>query len=180
MSTRRDALRLLVLLCFFASTATSWHAGPVPTRRRVGQAAKQGVFKLPLPLPKEAPCEKPRKGLFRMAAVALALNGRRLLASAALALPRLGIAAWRMLPHKLPSWWRSTGLTTNGFGQAAFLASNVAYLFAGCRLIWAPSSLQPISLGVSMLVVCVASCAYHAAQCLHGCDSTEAARNELR
>ena len=84
------------------------------------------------------------------------------------------VRLWRLLPGKLPSWWRASGLTSDALGQVAFMASNVAYLGAGARLLSTPEA--PRSLGVLMLVVCAASCGYHAAQCVHGCGSEPASR----
>merc|ERR1719487_2331251 len=93
----------------------------------------------------------------------------------ALALPRLGQFAWESLPDRLPHFWRTpqSWLTKHGAGQAGFLASNVAYLYAGVRLL---QSAAPPVLGALTLVCCAASCGYHGAQCLHGCDSGAAAR----
>ena len=81
---------------------------------------------------------------------------------------------WRRLPHRLPKWWRTTGLTDDALGQIAFMLSNVAYLGAGYRLMQTREA--PPMLGVLMLLVCAASCAYHAAQCLHGTDAEPTAR----
>ena len=112
-----------------------------------------------------------RKPWFRLSILAL---GRPMLGAMALALPRAGVWLWRRLPGKLPSWWRTHGLTTDAFGQVAFMLSNVAYLGAGARLLMHAEA--PRSFGVLMLCVCAASCAYHGAQCLHGCHSEPTAR----
>ena len=96
------------------------------------------------------------------------------LGAAAVALPRPLVWIWRRLPSRLPKLWLARGLTTDLLGQAAFLASNVAYLGAGARLLLVREA--PKSLGVLMMLVCAASSAYHAAQCVHGCSSEPAAR----
>ena len=106
--------------------------------------------------------------------VTLALTGHMHLGAALVTLPRPLVWLWRRLPPQLPAWWAAHGLTTDLFGQAAFMASNVAYLGAGAQLLSTPQA--PRAMGVLMLVVCVASCVYHAAQCVHGCDSEPANR----
>lgn len=79
---------------------------------------------------------------------------------------------WRLLPGKLPRFWRASGLTTDSGGKVLFMLSNVAYLYAGLDLLMR----APPLFGSLTLAVCAASCAYHAAQCLHGCDSEASAR----
>ena len=102
------------------------------------------------------------------------LRLRQWVGAAAVALPRSLVWVWRRLPSRLPKLWVARGLTTDLLGQAAFLASNVAYLGAGARLLLVREA--PRSLGVLMLLVCAASSVYHAAQCVHGCSSEPAAR----
>mmetsp|Transcript_29741 Transcript_29741/g.79117 ORF Transcript_29741/g.79117 Transcript_29741/m.79117 type:complete len:227 (+) Transcript_29741:61-741(+) len=85
-------------------------------------------------------------------------------------LPRRIIA---MVPGRLPKWWLASGLTPNSWGRAAFLGSNVAYLAAGVRLL---ARAAPNPLGWLMLSCCGVSTAYHSMQCMHGCDSEEAAK----
>lgn len=105
--------------------------------------------------------------------LAMLLTGSRYMKALALALPRPFVWAWRRLPARLPSWWRARGLTKDALGQIAFMASNAAYFGAGMLLL---ASDATRSFGVMMLGVCVASCAYHLAQCLHGCESAQRER----
>ena len=92
-----------------------------------------------------------------------------------LAVPRFSVNIYRALPSKLPKFWQTPNhwLTKNEAGQALFLLSNVAYLYAGWHLL---AFGAPRLLGISVLSCCIASIAYHAAQCLHGPGSVPAAR----
>lgn len=112
-----------------------------------------------------------RKGL--AAALVLASQGFFACGAIALALPA---RVWRLLPGKLPKVWRVPrgAITTDAWGQAAFMFSNVAYLYAGVQLLLSlPHAPQ---YGALTLAVCAASVSYHAAQVIHGCDSEASAR----
>lgn len=160
--------RLCVLLVLMsAGIATTAFVPPIPFLR--GSKTKQIATR------KEEADEKPQaqKRVRWGGALMLAATGNTL-GAAMFVLPRPFVWMWRKLPGRLPSWWRTTGLTKDALGQIAFMASNVAYLGAGARMLLTPET--PRSFGTLMLFVTVASCAYHAAQCLHGVDSEPTAR----
>lgn len=100
------------------------------------------------------------QGFFACGAIVIALPSR----------------AWRMLPGKMPAFWRvpHDALTTDAAGRLGFMLSNVAYLYAGIQLLLALPHAPHY--GVLTLAVCGASCAYHAAQVLHGPESEASAR----
>lgn len=112
-----------------------------------------------------------RKGF--AAALVLASQGSYALGMLAIALPT---RVWRLLPGQLPKVWRVPrgALTTDTWGQAAFMLSNVAYLYAGVQLLL--SLPHAPHYGALTLAVCAASVSYHAAQVIHGCDSEASAR----
>lgn len=108
------------------------------------------------------------------AVVAAIAVPQTVVARAPIVIATLATKAWRLLPGRLPRFWQATGLTKHGVGQAVFMLSNVAYLYAGVDLLWLQRA--PPFFGSLTLLVCGASCAYHAAQCLHGTHSEAAAR----
>ena len=112
-----------------------------------------------------------RKGL--AAALVLASQGCYALGALAIALPT---RVWRLLPGQLPKVWRVPrgAVTTDTWGQAAFMLSNVAYLYAGVQLLL--SLPHAPHYGALTLAVCAASVSYHTAQVIHGCDSEASAR----
>lgn len=112
-------------------------------------------------------------------AAVMMLTGRAWMGTVMLALPRFTVDCslnfYKWLPNRLPKFWQTPShwLTKNGLGQSLFLLSNVAYLYAGVMLLMSDA---PRILGTSVLAVCAASCAYHAAQILHGTGSAPAAK----
>jgi hypothetical protein len=107
-----------------------------------------------------------------LALVAVIVGKQSLIRKGVRPLNRPFVSLWRRLPAQLPTWWRVSGLTTDTLGQVAFVASNIAYATSAA---WLVARRMPV-LGGLMGVVCTASCAYHIAQCVHGCDSEQAAR----
>ena len=165
----------LLLLALFAQLATGGFLLPLPFVQRPTPKSSDDNTEAEKDA-EEKPAEAPKRQEKRLRplALTLALTGHMHLGAALVTFPRSLVWLWRRLPPQLPTWWRAHGLTTDAFGQVAFMLSNVAYLGAGAQLLLTPQA--PRSMGVLMLVVCVASCAYHAAQCLHGCGSEPASR----
>jgi hypothetical protein len=100
--------------------------------------------------------------------------GRAGFVTVVLAAPRLLSRAWNCLPRRMPSWWTAGPLSKDARARAGFLLSNVAYAYAGLKLLLSTGA--PPVLGSMMLVVCAVSTLYHTAQCTHGCASSRAAR----
>ena len=169
-------MRRVVLAISVALATASFLPSP-PTKQRL---APRGS-----PAEKQQPASVPPRDSLAGKAKRIGI-GTLLLSSAGRMLPRIAagvksIAAgakstalwlWNRLPSRMPSWWAAHGLTTDVGGQVAFMASNIAYAYAGTQLLLRGAW----SLGALMLLVCAASSGYHSAQCLHGCESAPAAR----
>lgn len=165
----RKAFLLACVCCSCCAVLSQPKSPPSPARL---WRLRRPIKDQPSKVERKRPTEKARRRRRRRLGAALILTGQRALGVAVLALPRLSLWSWRALPASVPSWWRAHGLTSDALGQAAFLASNGSYLYAGLRLLGSGHGI----LGYLMLGVCAASCAYHGAQCGHGCGSAAAAR----
>ena len=176
----RLALLLLLLLATLASLTS---AGFAPTTMKgLGVLRKIQLPFLSPNVPGKQQPKKPQKPVQkkkitrrRSLAAVMMLTGRAWMGCILLALPRFSVSIYRSLPSKLPKFWQTPShwITKNQAGQALFLLSNVAYLYAGWHLL---AFGAPRVLGYSVLACCAASIAYHAAQCLHGTGSPPPAR----
>lgn len=178
-----EARTLLLVLLLSLSTASASFIDVSPKRplhRRAASSSTKPGEQSPAPTHLQrlaAVLTKQRKPLQRIAIGAMLFAPKQLVRAAAV-VPKLCMrglrSCWNALPAQLPAFWRAHGLTKDGAGQVAFMLSNVAYLYAGVRLLLTAGT-SP-AYGVLMLTCCAASCAYHASQCLTGCGSEETAK----